>query len=187
MIGIRAFIGIDFDSDCKKYIFELQQRLRKYAVKGRWKSSDNFHLTLKFLDEINTKQQTQIDEALQSICNAQNPFTLEISELGVFYGRDAIRVVWLGLAGDLLYLQPIAEKIDKSFAAIGFAQEKRQYTPHITIGQDVIFECPFNQIKSSIGLIKFSPIDVKKVTLFKSEQLQNKRIYSKISEYDLKL
>lgn len=48
------------------------------------------------------------------------------------------------------------------------------------------FECPFDHIRDSIGQINFSPINVTALTLFKSEQIQNKRIYSKISEYYLK-
>lgn len=185
MIVIRAFIGIEFDSGCKKNIYELQQRLKKYTVKGRWKSSDNFHLTLKFLDEINEKQQKQIDEAMLGICAGQNPFRLEITRLGAFSGRESIRVVWLGLSENLHQLQPLAVKIENSMAKLGFPPEKRPYSPHITIGQDIIFECPFDQMKSSIEPIKFGPIDVNKVVLFKSEQIQNKRVYSKVSEYTL--
>jgi len=186
MIVIRAFIGIEFDSVCKKYIYELQQRLKKYAVKGRWKSSDNFHLTLKFLDEINAKQQKQIDEAMLGICAGQNPFRLEITGLGAFSGRESIRVVWLGLSGNLHQLQPLAVKIENSMAKLGYPPEKRPYSPHITIGQDIIFECPFDQMKGFIEPIKFGPIDVNKVVLFKSEQIQNKRVYSKISDYPLR-
>ena len=186
MIGIRAFIGIDFESDFKKYIHELQQRLRKYAVRGRWKYSDNFHLTLKFLDEINTKQQKQIDDALNNICMEQCRFRLETEGLGIFEGRDSIRVLWLGLAGDLQLLQSLVEEIDKSLDSIGFPMEKRRFIPHITIGQDIVFECPFDHIRDSIGQINFSPINVTALTLFKSEQIQNKRIYSKISDYYLK-
>lgn len=186
LIDIRAFIGIEFDSGCKKYIYELQQRLRKYALKGRWKSGDNFHLTLKFLDEINAKQQKQIDEAMLGICAGQDPFRLEITGLGAFNGRESIRVAWLGLSGDLHQLRPLAAKIDHSMSGLGFFPEKRPYSPHITIGQDIIFECPFEQMKGSIEPVKFGPIDVNKVILFKSEQVQNRRVYSKVSEYTLK-
>lgn len=155
-------------------------------VKGRWKGSDNFHLTLKFLDEINTKQQKQIDEAMLGICAEQNPFKLELSELGIFNGRESIRVVWLGLSGDLHQLRPLAGKIDSSMACIGFPPENRPYAPHITIGQDIIFECPFDQVRNFIEPVKFGPIDVNKVILYKSEQIQNKRIYSEISKYSMR-
>ncbi|MGI6606696.1 MAG: RNA 2',3'-cyclic phosphodiesterase [Peptococcia bacterium] len=97
---MRAFIGIDFAPEVKKEIFNLQQRLRKYALRGRWKHSDNFHLTLKFLDEISLTQQAQINEAMQKVCLGQKPFKLAVTSLGVFNGKEAIRVLWLGLTGD---------------------------------------------------------------------------------------
>lgn len=183
MILIRAFIGIDFQPDCKSYIYRLQQGLRKYAVKGRWKHSDNFHLTLKFLDEIDMEQQKRIDEALTLICGQQAAFSLKVSELGIFKGRDNIRVLWLGLTGDVKPLQDLSCSIEKALAPIGFLPEKRPYTPHITIGQDIVFESPFDQIRDSIGHINFGPMKIEKLTLFKSEQIQNKRVYTKISEY----
>lgn len=185
MICIRAFIGIDFNNDCKKYIFDLQQQLRKYAVKGRWKHSSNFHLTLKFLDEISHEQKEHIDTIINEICSARQAFSLTVSETGVFQGKDMVRVLWLGLGGDVLMLQQLAAVIDESVSNLGFPIEKRRFTPHITLGQDIIFERPFDEIRDSIGRISYGPLDVKSVNLFKSEQLQNKRIYTKISEYPL--
>lgn len=185
MVCIRAFIGIDFDIDCKKYIFELQQKLRGYAVKGRWKHSSNFHLTLKFLDDISPEQKEHIDAALNGICNAQEAFRLTVSEAGVFQGKDMVRVLWLGLGDEVRILQHLASSIDESVSKFGFPMEKRRFTPHITIGQDIIFEQPFDEIRDSIGRISYGPMDVKTVNLFKSEQLQSKRIYTKISDYML--
>jgi 2'-5' RNA ligase len=185
VICIRAFIGIDLDPECKKYIFDLQQRLRKYAVRGRWKHSSNFHLTLKFLDEISPARKELIDARLHEICKAQKTFSLEVSEAGIFRGRDVIRVLWLGLGGSLDTLRQLAAGIDESVSGLGFPLERRPFTPHITIGQDIIFQCPFDEIKDAVGRISYGPMEVKTVNLFKSEQLQNKRIYTKISNYPL--
>jgi 2'-5' RNA ligase len=185
MIFIRAFIGIDFDDGCKKYIFDLQQRLRKYAEKGRWKHSSNFHLTLKFLDEISLEQKELIDARLNEICRNQKAFSLNIEEAGVFKGREMIRVLWLGLGGEISTLRQLAASIDKSVSGLGFPMERRPFTPHITIGQDIIFQCPFDAVRDSIGKISYGPIEVKTVHLFKSEQIQGKRIYTKISDHPL--
>ncbi|NMA34496.1 MAG: RNA 2',3'-cyclic phosphodiesterase [Clostridiaceae bacterium] len=182
---MRAFIGIDFDDECKKYISDLQQRLRKYALRGRWKHISNFHLTLKFLGEISLDQKKRIDLSLGNICDGFRPFSLGISGAGTFKGNDMIRVLWLGLGGDLRTLNQLAGNIDASMSALGFPPEKRRFTPHITIGQDIIFECPFENILDSMGTISYGPMKITKVNLFKSEQIQNKRVYTKISEYSL--
>lgn len=116
----------------------------------------------------------------------QKPFLLEITEPGIFEGKNSVRVLWLGLTGELGILRQLGVNIDKFLHAIGFPVEKRRYTPHVTIGQDIVFECPFSQIHDSIEQINLSPVLVNKLILFKSEQLQNKRVYTPISEYALK-
>jgi RNA 2',3'-cyclic 3'-phosphodiesterase len=183
MIVIRAFIGIDFESDLKDNIFQLQEKIKRYAVSGRWKYTDNFHLTLKFLGEISLRNQEQIDEAMKKICIAGKPFSLAVTGLGIFEGRDAVRVLWLGLSGDIPELQSLYKSIDNMLVPIGFPHENRSFSPHITIGQDIVFKCKFDEIKQAIGEVQFSPFSVTGLSLIKSEQIKNKRIYTKIADY----
>ena len=138
---------------------------------------------MKFLDEINPNQILQIDEALKEICAEQMPFYLKLSDVGIFKGKEYIRVLWLGLSGEIQKLQLLHERIDKALAPIGFKPENRKYTPHITIGQDILFKCDFEQIKNELGKTLSDRIAVNRLYLFKSEQINNKRIYTKISEY----
>ena len=167
----------------KNKIKELQQRLKIYTTRGRWKH-DNFHLTMKFLGEISPSQQIQIDDALRKLCIAKKPFSLKLTGLGKFEGKDTIRVLWLGLTGDIQELHSLHKEINKVLDRLGFPLEKRKFSPHITIGQNIIFECPFDQIKNEIEKIQFDWIEVDNLFLFKSEQVGHKRVYSKISEYD---
>lgn len=182
---MRAFLGIDLENKMKMEILNLQKTLRNHTVQGRWKHSDNFHLTLKFLDEISLKQKQQIDGAMEKMCAAVNPFSLSLSGLGIFPGRDAVRVLWLGLTGDVEELQALYEGINKQLMPLGFPSEKRGYSPHITLGQEIVFKTGFDEIKQKMGEVRFEAFPVKYLYLFKSEQVQNKRIYSKISEYTL--
>jgi len=184
---MRAFIGIDFDRKLKNEIADLQQRLKCYAQKGRWKYVDNFHLTLKFLDEINATQRAQIDAAMKQVCAGCKPFNLTVTGLGIFNGQDSIRVLWLGLAGDLRELQHLHKEIDAVLAPIGFPPERRRFTPHVTLGQDIVFDCDFDQVREAIGEVRFTMPPVDRLFLFKSEQVQQKRIYSKVTEYKLAL
>ncbi|MGI6704937.1 MAG: RNA 2',3'-cyclic phosphodiesterase [Clostridia bacterium] len=184
MNDIRTFVGIDFDRELKEGIYELQQRLKQYAVKGRWKHIDNFHLTLKFLGEIHPFQKVQIDDAIRNVCIGRKPFQLEVSKIGMFNGRNSIRVLWLGLGGDIQELHTLQKEIDRALASIGFPPEQRRFRPHITIGQDIVFERDFDRIQDEIGKPDFNLVKVDRLFLFKSEQIRNKRVYTKVSEYE---
>ncbi|AFM00209.1 2'-5' RNA ligase [Desulfitobacterium dehalogenans ATCC 51507] len=182
---MRAFVGIDFTEEIKDEIYGFQQKLKGYAQRGRWKHRDNFHLTLKFLDEISPAQKTDIDEALLRLCQRESPFNLELKGLGVFTGKESIRVLWLGLAGDIQEMESLHQKVSQALVLLGFPPERRRFSPHITLGQDIVFEGGFEEINAKVEGFEFSPTHVERIHLFKSEQIQFKRIYTKISEYPL--
>ncbi len=179
---MRTFIGIDFNKELKNEIFNLQLNMKDFAAKGRWKYIDNFHLTLKFLGDINQAQKNLIDEVLRSICANTAPFSLSIDDLGRFSGKANIRVLWLGLNGDLKQLSQLHQSIDNSLEPLGFKKDTRAYSPHITIGQDIVLKCSFADLKSRLNL-KSYPFLVDRLFLFKSDQIDYKRVYTKISEY----
>ena len=183
---MRAFIGIDFDEHTKNKIRNFQQEYWDIALKGRWKHRDNFHITLKFLSEVDTGQEKMIQEAMTEICGKYSPFELKLTEWGIFKGRDSIRALWLGVDGNLTRLHTLQSEIDLALEPIGFQRESRKYNPHITIGQDIIFDNGFEQAKRSIKTTNFEPMLITNLYLFKSEQIQNRRIYSKVSEYELR-
>ncbi|MGI6734507.1 MAG: RNA 2',3'-cyclic phosphodiesterase [Anaerovoracaceae bacterium] len=182
---MRAFIGIDFEDSMKDEIRDLQQQYRQQAQRGRWKHRDNFHLTLKFLSEVDPKQRKQIDAIMAGICKRHAPFELKLTDSGIFKGRDSIRVLWLGLGGDVGALHSLQKEIDLALEPVGFQRESRKYSPHITIGQDIIFEEEFERVKRAVPTIQFKPMLVTSLYLFKSEQIGNRRIYTKVSRYDL--
>lgn len=183
---MRSFVAIDFSKQLKNRIAELQRELRSHAVTGRWKYIDNFHLTLKFLNEIDDSTTDLLDEELKRISSAAGNFKLNISGMGYFPGNNCLRVIWLGLAGDLYSLRSLQSKIYLNFKRHGFEPEKRDYTPHVTIGQDVVLRGNFEDLIKKIDFNSFPEIAVDKIYLYKSEQITNKRVYTPIREYVLK-
>ena len=182
---MRSFIGINFSSDTKEDLSKIQRQVREYASKGRFKHVDNFHITLKFLGEIEMRQSEEIAKKLEEIAEGQKSFELKLQEVGQFKGRDRIRTLYIGLGGNIEALKRLNEKTESSMELLGFKKEGRPYTPHITISQDLILNLPFEELKGKIDMSKTHRIHVNKIELIKSEQIQNKRIYTPIYSYDL--
>lgn len=182
---MRSFIGIDFSKELKNEIASLQSELRNHASSGRWIYIDNFHLTLKFLGETDMKTATGIGQKMRELCGSTRKFDLNMSGLGNFPGNGCLRVLWLGLGGDSDKLLSFQSKVDQSMEQLGFQREKRGFSPHITIGQDIVFDSEFGRIKELAGVRSFSGMTVEKVYLFKSEQIGNKRVYTAVDEYKL--
>lgn len=182
---MRAFIGVDFDIETKAVISALQKELMRHALKGRWKYPDNFHLTLKFFEEIDEVEKDNIDNAVRGICGRVEAFKLSFSDLDVFKGRDNIRVLWIGLAGGTDKLMKLHNELEDSLGEIGFDKDKKSFKPHVTIGQEIKFTCDLNLLTDIVKDFNFPDIHVDRFHLFKSEQIGSKRIYTKIEEYRL--
>ena len=73
--------------------------------------------------------------------------------------------------------------LDKELKEKGFELDNKPYTPHITLGREVVYNADFN-IKS----ITYIPIDVnvEKITLFESTRVKGVLTYIPIIEVKLK-
>lgn len=183
---MRSFIGINFSCETKEDLSKIQRQVREHASKGRFKHVDNFHITLKFLGEIELQQSEEIAKKLEEIANKQKSFELKLQDIGQFKGRESIRTLYIGLGGDVDALKQLNERTETSMELLGFKKEGRPYTPHITISQDLILNLTFEELKRKIDMSSTHTIYVNKIELIKSEQIQNKRIYTPIYGYDLK-
>jgi 2'-5' RNA ligase len=93
--------------------------------------------------------------------------------------------LYIGLGGDIEKLQRLNGDVEAVAEIIGFARENRPFTPHITISQDLTLNIPFEKLKGEIDMTDTSIISVEKIELIKSEQIQNRRIYTPICCYKL--
>ena len=183
---MRTFIGIELDADVKNAIKIVQAILRRNSVKGRFKYVGNFHITVKFLGEIAVEDTLKIDEVLQKTAAENYAFNLNIVDLGFFGKEENMRVLWLGLGKGFDNLKSLYSSIEESLDDKGFKKDKRAYTPHITIAQDLMLNRKFIELKKDIDLGIIPDIKVKEVSLIKSEQIKGNRIYTPVSTFELK-
>jgi RNA 2',3'-cyclic 3'-phosphodiesterase len=107
--------------------------LRQRISGIRWTPRSNCHLTLKFLGDIDERQIEPVGQVLERELSLFPRFTINAKGLGVFPDAKRPRVLWVGVEGKPL--AALAEKVEKSLASLGFAQENRKFTPHLTIGR----------------------------------------------------
>ena len=78
---MRCFIGIDLSVEATKEIARLQRIIKPYFI-GKITSSENLHLTLKFLGEIEDAALNKVKKKLSTI--EYQSFELILNGLGVF-------------------------------------------------------------------------------------------------------
>lgn len=130
---IRAFIAVSLDSKVIDKIAGASSQLRPQIAGVRWVAPVNFHLTLKFLGDIDEALIEPIGAALREQLRLFPRFTINAKGVGVFPGLKRPRVLWVGLTGDDLIL--LASRVESALQPLGFTQESRKFTPHLTIGR----------------------------------------------------
>ena len=121
---MRCFIGIDLPFVAIKEIQKIQKKLEPNFA-GRLTSSENLHLTLKFLGKIEDSVINDVKKRLSSITHP--PFELAIKDVGVF-SQKFIKIIWVKVSD--VPLQPL---VDNCLNDI-FKLENR-FMGHITIAR----------------------------------------------------
>jgi 2'-5' RNA ligase len=192
MEEIRSFIAIELPREIKLAIARLQNRLKSEGVgQVKWVDLENTHLTLKFLGNIAASLTGRITTALEEACRGIHPFVLELSEPGVFPNERRVRVVWVGLKGDVAKLEQLQKHVDTALAPLGFKAEARPFTPHLTLAR--VREQATPDEKQALGQLVTctAPADggslnVDAVHLMRSQLTHEGPIYSRISSVTLK-
>ncbi|HMM65291.1 MAG TPA: RNA 2',3'-cyclic phosphodiesterase, partial [Mesorhizobium sp.] len=95
---------------------------------ARWIDVENYHLTLRFIGDVEGHVADEIANALDRV--RRPSFTLTLSGVGAF-GQKKPHAVWAGVAAspDLNALQA---EIDRLCQRLGVAADPRKFMPHVT-------------------------------------------------------
>jgi len=171
--SIRAFIAIEIDPETQNSLGKLINQMNKTSIGSvKWTPSQNIHLTLKFLGEVETWELTSINQMVRNVANQSQSFTAVITKLGVFPTPNNPRIIWIVLEAPQT-LSHLARTIEDSARNLGFDSEGRPFTPHLTMGRvrPGITRVQQDQLAGvirSTSLPKFNPIQINSITLFQS-------------------
>jgi 2'-5' RNA ligase len=179
---IRTFIAIDLPETVKKDLETLQRSLMTSTKGIRWVDPKGVHLTLKFLGDVELDRISEIESVIADISKQHKPFKLIPNGCGVFPSWKAIRVVWVGLEGDLEPLKILYTMLEENLKRIGFPREERQFAPHLTIGRakNISRDEKFAQTLAKFTTFRSSPFTVEEIVLFKSTLTPSGAIYQRL-------
>ncbi len=124
----RLFVALELPAHAKRDL----ERLRGGIPGARWITSDQFHLTLRFIGEVDGPLADDVAMALAGIADA--PFTLTLDGLGHFSHGRRPHALWAGVRKHPA-LRDLHARIENRLQAIGLPPERRNYAPHVTIAR----------------------------------------------------
>lgn len=179
---IRAFVGVRIDPAVTQKIIEAETQLKRDLSGIRWVGRENLHFTLKFLGPIEEAKIGPISKALEGALRLFPRFPILARGIGVFPDIRRARVLWVGLEGESL--APMASGVEEALEAIGFAREKRGFSPHLTIGRWRNFSGRSEMLRNEIDNWKgydFGQSWVEEVVFFQSILRAEGAVYDPLS------
>lgn len=132
---IRSFIAVKMPPGAVDRLRQAQDRLRAAEAGWKWVDPDAFHITLKFLGNV---EQSRLSALWESVCEAaagSPPFTMALRGLGAFPNLDVPRVAWVGIDEGAAALVGLAAKVEQACELHGFEPERRPFRAHLTLGR----------------------------------------------------
>ncbi|WP_108461750.1 RNA 2',3'-cyclic phosphodiesterase [Devosia naphthalenivorans] len=124
----RLFTGLEIPADIG---FALS--LKRGGLTGaRWIDADNYHITLRFIGDVDGQTADEVAQSLDRLSNSM-PFDVRLTHLGTF-GGDKPRALYAGVepSESLTRLQAAQERV---LQRAGLAPEGRKFVPHVTLAR----------------------------------------------------
>ena len=135
---MRLFVALHIPTDVRAALGEFVAGLRaKTGRATRWVETDNIHLTLKFIGEVDTSKRDAIEAALGTV---RQPRPVCVTFGGATYVRVpprifAVGVLGFGELGAPVALVELAKSIDRALVPLGIPAETRGFIPHLTLAR----------------------------------------------------
>jgi len=172
---LRLFVGIALPPEIK-----LRLSLLCVGVPGaRWVDPGNYHLTLRFIGEVNEGVASDIDEALAAL--RARRFDLALAGVGQFGDR----MLWVGVDKNpaLFHLR---DKVESALVRLGLEPETRRYAPHVTLARlKGASEARLQAYLQEHALFRAEPFAVERFSLVASYLTKSGAIYEDQADYAL--
>ena len=180
----RLFIALEVPENIRDEIIKLRDSLYGDSSNTRWEKIDKLHITLKFLGDVDEKQNAYICDAVEKSVKGFLKFNLTFDRFGLFERNKIPAVFWIGLKNNPVILQ-LYENIEENLSRLGFPKEKRKFKAHLTLlrikgGEDII--SLKKMAETGINTIEFK---AEKISLFKSQLNRSGSVYTTIKSFYL--
>jgi 2'-5' RNA ligase len=123
----RLFTGLEIPSD----IGEELSALRGGLPGARWVEPENYHVTLRFIGDVDGAVAREITSVLAQV--RRSAFDLRLEGLRSFGSRKPRAVV--ALAPTMPALMDLQAEHERLMQRVGLEPEGRKYTPHVTLAR----------------------------------------------------
>ena len=131
---MNHFFAIELSQEAQHTVQQLAEEWRPLVMRSSWYEAEDYHITLKFLGNLDAAEQPRLIEAALLVAESARPLLVEAAPPGGFPSMRDPGVLWAGVKISP-ELDALATRLDQVMAGLGFRQDHRRYQPHITVAR----------------------------------------------------
>jgi RNA 2',3'-cyclic 3'-phosphodiesterase len=188
MQALRCFVAVPVLEEAREALARLRDELQPRIPDGvRWERDANFHLTLKFLGDVEVDQVRRVSEVVERAAETAMPTHVRPESVDAFPHAARPRVLVLRFLEDDDSLATAVHSLEAGFEALGFAREARAFAPHLTLGR-VKREARLGDVGPELAAVRVGDvpaIPIDSLVLYQSELTPKGAVYTPLCEYPL--
>lgn len=188
MARLRTFIAIEVPAEVRDRAGRLVRTMSRETESIRWVSTDNLHVTLKFLGDVEDREIYSICQAANKAVQGAHHFSLSCRGIGAFPSTDRPRTIWVGIDDPDNKLTSLFTRLDAELSALGIPREPRQFVPHLTLGRVQHGRKNLGNLPAVIESLRETEVGwlpVEALTVYTSELRRDGPVYTVVSRSPL--
>jgi len=181
--SVRLFFCLELSEEVKRALADVAKRCQKALGEGKWVPEENYHLTVRFLGEVEEGKLPDLLNLGADVADKVFPFSLTLEVLGGFPSPKRARVLWVGPKEESPEFLRLVELTEESLQRLGFPPEEKEALPHVTLAR---FKIPRDLSavlgKGNLGIPR---VEVESLTLMRSELRPEGARYTPVSRWPL--
>ena len=131
----RTFVALPLEPATVKKVARLIDGLRPLVPAVRWVRSENLHVTLAFLGDVQTTEIPAVCAAVNDAAAGHSAFTLTPHGLGAFPNLARPSTLWIGFSSGTAETVDLHDSLVTALEPFGYRREDRPFVPHLTVGR----------------------------------------------------
>ncbi len=176
---LRLFVALSLPDEVREHLGTIADRLPG----ARWLDEDNYHITLRFIGEVDGGLADDIAHELATLDG--RGFELSLSGLGHWGEGHKARALWAKVE-KTEPLSRLQQKVENALQRAGCKPERRRFSPHVTLAR--LKHTPAEALHPFVlrhSLLRVGPFPVEDFVLYRSYLTGEGPIYQAEAIYPL--
>lgn len=132
---MRAFFCLPIDPRVAAAVDRIARWIRDATdMRASWVRSENYHVTVRFLGEIDPPFTGELEAAARRITRTLEPFDLSLEQVGCFPSVERARVLWIGGDAPPAY-RGLASSLRYELSRLDVPPDRKPVVAHVTLAR----------------------------------------------------